>query len=370
MLFRCAVLLTALLASACGGGGHGDNVAFDPTVDCRTFGFATSATPASGRDWGGRGWQSCEVSVPLAGSDESLFATLFLPGDLRSDEGDLPAVVIGPGAWPFTDKANLDIQEQYHWSARELASYGYAALTVNPRGFMNSAPENDTDYVEYVEALSQGLSYLVSSANPLSWRINANTLGLAGHSLSARAISVLQSEIAGLAAIVAWDNLASDARGDVGSYARGNDRFGAPALAVQPRVPAMGQGSDSYEATAGLETTPEDKKTAFHVWRSHGVESMQVVFANADHGSWSHSLRDDPRIESPARSSLKVYQYFTRAWFDLHLRDRVSALSKLTAPYVEDKGPEQLYSSNYLSGLFLTDEVSYDCADLRTGCGF
>lgn len=369
MLLRCVVLFTAVWMSACGGTA-GEEVVRDPTLDCRAFGFAADATPATGTDWGGRGWQSCAVRLPLPGAGESLYATLFVPADLRADESGLPAVVIGPGAWPFSDKATLDIQERYHWSARELASYGYAALTVNPRGFMNSAPENGQDYDEYLGALSLGLSYLVSADNPLAWRIDERKLGLAGHSLSARVASVLQGEFAGLSAIVAWDNLASDARGDAGSYARGNDRFGAPALAVQPRVPAMGQGSDSYETSIGMETTAEDKKTAFNVWRSHGVESMQVVFAGADHASWSYSLRDDPRIESPALSSLRVYQYFTRAWFDLHLRGRVSAISKLTAPYVQDKGPQELYSSTYLSALYLTDQASYDCADLRSGCGF
>lgn len=368
-LFRFAVLMAVVLTSACDGGSR-DGAVRDTAVDCRKFGFSATQESETGRAWGGRGWQSCAVSMPLPGGDESLYATLFLPGDLRPEEAALPAVVIGPGAWPLSDKATLDIQERYHWAAQELASYGYVALTVNPRGFVNSAPENAEDYDEYVEALSLGLSYLVGRDNPVAWRIDARKLGLAGHSLSARVSSVLQSEIGGLAAIVAWDNLASDARGDAGSYARGNDRFGAPAVAVQPRVPAMGQASDSYESGIGMDFTEEDKKTAFNVWRSHGLESMQVVFAGADHGSWSYSLRDDPRIEPPALSSLRVYQYFTRAWFDLHLRGRVSAISKLTTPYVEGMGPQQLYSSSYLSALYLTDMASYDCADLRSGCGF
>lgn len=380
-LLRYAALLCALLTVSCGGGGGGnagdtagdnDNDGADVVakLDCRVFGASIEQAPATGDDWGGRGWQSCPASLPLPTDGESLYATLFLPGDLRAGEAQLPGVVIGPGAWPFTDKSTLDVQRSYHWSARELASYGYAVLSVNPRGFYNSAPENGEDYDEYVGALTLALSYLAGKENPLAWRVDASKLGLAGHSLSGRVSSVLQSEIGGLSAIVAWDNLASDARGDEGSYARGNDRFGAPALAVQPRVPAMGQGSDSYEPSLTDEATTEDKKTAFNVWRSRGVESMQVVFADSDHGDWSYALRDDAVFDAPALGRLRVFQYFTRAWFDLYLRGRSSAISKLTAPYVEDMGPDELYSEDFRSALYLFDQVSYDCADLRVGCGF
>ncbi len=370
--FRFAVLSCVLLAAACGGGNaadDGDDSLPVSALDCRDFGASTEQTPASGNDWGGRGWQSCAVNMSLPTDGESLYATLFFPGDLRADEAQMPAVAIGPGAWPFTDKSNLDVQRSYHWSARELASYGYVVVTVNPRGFYNSAAENGEDYDEYVGALTLALNYLSSPDNPLAWRIDDGKLGLAGHSLSGRVSSVLQSEISGLSAIVAWDNLASDARGDAGSYARGNDRFGAPALAVQPRVPAMGQGSDSYEPSLVDEPTEEDKKTAFNVWRNGGVEAMQVVFAGADHGDWSYTLRDDAVLDAAALGRLRTFQYFTRAWFDLHLRGRTSAISKLTAPNVEGMGPDELYSEDFRSALYLTNQISYDCADLLAGCG-
>ena len=372
---RYAVLTCALFAVACGGGGgegNEDDAGGLPLseLDCREFGASTVQAPAHGDDWGGRGWQSCPVSMALPLDGESLYANIFLPGDLRAAEHQLPAVAIGPGAWPFTDKASMDLQRAYHWSARELASYGYVVITVNPRGFYNSAAENGEDYDEYVGALTLALEYLTGDANPHAWRVDPARLGLAGHSLSGRVSSVLQSDVSGLSAIVAWDNLASDARGDEGSYARGNDRFGAPALAVRPRVPAMGQASDSYEPSLTAEITEDDKKTAFSLWRDSGVEAMQVVFADAEHGDWSYALRDDQVLDAVALSRLRVFQYFTRAWFDLHLRDRTSAISKLTAPYVEDKGPDELYSTDFRSALFLTDQASYDCSDLLAGCGF
>ena len=372
-ILHYAALSCALFAVACGGGSateDDDGGLPVSALDCRDFGASTEQAPASGDDWGGRGWQSCPVSMALPADGESLYATIFLPGDLRAAESQLPAVAIGPGAWPFSDKSSMDLQTAYHWSARELASYGYVVVTVNPRGFYNSAAENGEDYDEYVGALTLALKYLSGNDNPQAWRIDPTRLGLAGHSLSGRVSSVLQSEISGLAAIVAWDNLASDARGDEGSYARGNDRFGAPALAVQPRVPAMGQASDSYEPSLTAAVTEEDKKTAFDVWRNSGVEAMQVVFADAEHGDWSYALRDDEVLDAVALGRLRVFQYFTRAWFDLHLRGRSSAISKLTSPYVEEKGPNELYSQDFLSALYLIDQASYDCSDLLAGCGF
>jgi hypothetical protein len=141
-------------------------------------------------------------------------------------------------------------------------------------------------------------------------------------------------------ALMAWDNLAVSESGDEGSPACGNQ----PAPLRTPRVPALGQASESC---AGK---PADaKKTAYAAWRARGVPAMQVVFAGATHFLWSAAA---PEAEHA------LAHHYTLAWFDRWLRQDATATPRL----LSRTGP---LSTRFRSAAFLDGA---DCEDLRAGC--
>jgi dienelactone hydrolase len=175
-------------------------------------------------------------------------------------------------------------------------------------------------------------------------------VGVAGWSLGARALTRTQAEDARVDALVAWDNLAVSEAGDAGSPACQN----APGVLRPPRVPALGQAS---------ETCPElpaaAKLTAFDRWRLAGVPAMQVVFAGATHFWWSAQA---------SAGQHDVAHAYTRAWFDRWLKADSSATARLlgrTVPGLPSRPTAEVLSARFRSAAALDGRA---CADLRTGC--
>src|SRR5690606_26791524 len=121
--------------------------------------------------------------------------------------------------------------------------------------------------------------------------IDPDRLGLAGHSLGATGVSVVQSYGANGAqpwpglldrdnpvdVIVAWDSLSTPRDAD------------GTRPAVVPRVPAMGQTSEY--SIAGLPflspPDPESHKNAYTAWRDAGVPVFQLTIQGSTHFEWS-----------------------------------------------------------------------------------
>ena len=305
-----------------------------------------------------------------------LCATLFAPDPLSSTEA--PAVVIVPGG----DNGR---REYYAWAARDLAGHGYVVVTVDPQGQGESEPLSDADclaatpedpvdddgYPEMcdrllpfesvdgkVDAYRSAIDYLQSG--PFAHLVDKERIGVAGHSQAARAASYVQGIDDGVAAIVAWDNLASDASGDAGSAGGGTafgSRTGWP-RAVTPRVPAMGQASDKGGLT-DLEGGPESKKTAYNVWREAGVPVAQLLFRDVPHSGWTQT---EGRVgEATPSDQLRTAAYYTRMWFDQHLRQRPDAPASLLATTVAGRSRADILSGSFTSAAAFG---ALDCPDL------
>ena len=335
-------------------------------------GGALDAPPAAW-DWQA-GWQSCEVLFPSKLHGTALYGVLFAPEAIRQADARLPVVVIGPGS-------GTGVQSQYQWSARELAAQGYIALTVNPQGVGNSeaTAANPQSADNYVDAFVSGLDFIESTDNPLRQHTDTTRIGGAGHSLSAWAVSWLQGEDARLKAVVAWDNLASVLTGDEGTTSFGgpaNREISTliagevprvqPARLTRPRVPAMGQSNDT-NPTLNQGVDPEIKKTAFNIWHEAGVPSMQIAFLGKAHADWAQGQVASSDSASPKSQEMRLFQYYTRAWFDLWLKDDASAVARLTASQVLDGLPmEAIYSQQFHSALYLPG-VGIDCPEIAAG---
>ena len=144
---------------------------------------------------------------------------------------------------------------------------------------------------------------------------------MAGHSLGATGVSVVQGEQPWpgtsqadnpIDAVVAWDNLSLSTSLD--------------GVDVVPRVPAMGQAGDYFLAPAPLSEPPDldEKRQGFLQWQAAGVPSMQVNIRGGTHYEWS-LLPGFPATawqggDDEQGWSNPLAQHYTLAWFDRWLK--------------------------------------------------
>lgn len=324
-------------------------------------------------DWQGDFKQDDDVCFPSRQSGATLRAYLLAPTDIDSrDNSSLPVVVIGPGSG--------NGQALYYlWSARALAGQGYLAIAVDPQGVGRSDVAGDPescggegcpgipfqDADNFVDAFASALDFVESRRHPWLEKADITRIGVAGHSLSARAAAFIQGEDERIDALVGWDNLSSDLHGDAG-VASGGGACGALIGGAIPetepvvvRVPALGQAADQPPTCDPNNSDPEVKKTAYNVWRDSQVPSMQVVFSNTNHLNWAQSKNSDP-------AKLQRFQYYTGAWFDLYLKGDESAMSRLLDNTPLDQPLTEVLSNIYNSAVFLPG-IERDCPRFAEG---
>lgn len=273
-----------------------------------------------------------DVTIPQRGGG-SLNAKLFAP-DAALQTAPCPAITMLPGGG-----AEITSVE---WAARRLAAGGYVVLITKPQ---SGAGLND-----YNTAAISGIDFLVSDANPYLSGTDTNAVGAAGWSLGARVLTRTQEEDGRISAVVEWDNLAVSEAGDEGSPQCANQ----PATLRTPRVPALGQASD----TCIDGRSANAKKTAFNRWRQFGQPVMQVVFRGANHFWWSANASNNNQYD--------IADYYTKNWFDRWLKGDLTATGRLLSrTIVNNTALELLLSQNFNSGAFFD---GYNCDDLRVAC--
>lgn len=322
------------------------------------------------------GWVSHAVRFPSRRTGASLHGVVFTPEPVPS--GSLPAVVVAPGSGGFTEAG-------FRWAARDLAAHGYVALTVDPQGVGRSEPVGEPpcgmpaaddprpctgvpfqQAENYLDAITSAVDALTADVAQDWAQIDETRVGVAGHSLSARAAGYLQGVDDRIAAVVAWDNLASDLHGDEGSASGSRtastfvdgDLPGVE-IPVTPRVPALGMANGGAGSTTPTERDPENKKAGFNVWWAAGVPSFELVFASANHGSWYEPV---PGERQQRERQLRFFAHYTRAWFDRWLRGDTSATAALLTDEIDGVSVISELSTSFRSAAFL-DGV--DCPDLR-----
>lgn len=344
--------------------------------------------PYPAYSWEGQ-WQSATFTYPSAATGACLSGTVFAPTELAAGYPDSrfgaqrPAVVIGPGSGP-------GVQAMYQWSARDLAGHGYIAVTIDPQGVGNSSTfasppcatpsaSDPTDACpgvpfqqagNYVDAIETGLDYLTSPYDPYASSVDPNELGAAGHSLSARAVSYAQMIDPRIKAIVAWDNLASNLAGDAGSPSGGGDvgdliggEVPGASMPITPEVPSLGEASDARGTSEPTNSSAGQKETAYDVWRTAGMPTMEVVFKGAEHDDWAQS----GTTTAAGEAELEEFEYYTGAWFDRWLLGDTTADQRLLAKTVDGEPLSTVLSSTFTSGAFFDGT---DCENLLACLGF
>jgi hypothetical protein len=237
----------------------------------------------------------------------------------------------------------------YWWGAQALVRAGYVVLTFDPRGQgrsdnrtpdgeqgSNANPDvfatNLIDAIDFFRSTpdapyepNEGDERKTTPHNPLWERIDRDRLGVIGHSLGARGVSVVQGiqpwpgtgEANPVDVAVAWDNLALSEGGGPGGGLAGFD--------LVPRVPAMGQAGDYFLTPTPYTSPPDpdDKRQGYLTWVEAGVPSYQLNIQAGTHYEWSllptfPTTAWEPGGEGGWGNPLA--RHYTVAWLDRWLK--------------------------------------------------
>jgi hypothetical protein len=297
--------------------------------------------------------------------------------------GTRPGVVITPGSIQGSD-------QMYWWAAHALARAGYVVMTfdaqgqgqsetfgheagsfvptadgvpfqqeqnfvdgtVDVLGFFLSTPEKPyvptgwtPEQVAAARAAADGEQ--VDWVNPAAAHLDRSRLGLAGHSLGARAVTVVQQcsdrgtawrtveACAGrsfpIQAVVAWDGL-------------------NPGEDVVPVVPAMDQRADGYFLSPTFSPTapdPADHLGPTTTWAKAGLDTWLSVVRAGTHLEWSITPYSGPNTGY----GTALAAYYTTAWMDRFVKADPAARAKGHAALLQGpRGEAELpWSANHHS---------------------
>jgi dienelactone hydrolase len=222
---------------------------------------------------------------------------------------------------------------------------------------------------------------LATAFNPMHDRIDAERIGIAGHSLGASAVSFIGQRDPRVDAIVAWDNLASPGQG----FANVPDCPADPDSRVTPEItkPALGISND-YGLTPTPFTSdpnPEAKTAAFQAYKAAGIDSMQVNIRGGTH--YESSLLPCCTVPAFATATWRgqdFVQWYTQAWFDKYVKgeDPTADARLLTDRWrndtltqgVDENDDPNMFSFYYRSryDITLAGGGEATCDDVRMGC--
>lgn len=310
------------------------------------------------------------------------------PGDA------LPTVVIENGSVQAPEPL-------YWWMAQALVRAGYVTLTFDPRGQGRSdfqTPDGEqggnfngavftTGLVNVIDFFRSSpvapyphnqtcagtYPTTVTAFNPFWDRMDADRLGLAGHSLGASGVSNVQAFGApgeepwpGLLdaqnpvdVIVAWDSLSN----------------------VTPRVPAMGQTSE-YGLTPVINLMPPDPeghKNAFNSWKDAGLPVYQLTIQGSTHYEWSLIPTFPTTSWCPETGNNRceggwgrpMGEHYSVAWFDRWLKQPGEpGFEDADARLLADADWLERYSFYSRSARNFPDRngIVQSCEDIRAGC--
>lgn len=402
---------------------------------CATYGLPCTGDPfrypeASGPD-GDRFFSNEADVTDVVFYDREcarLSGSLWIP-KFASEDDSVPTIVITNGSVQAPETA-------YRWATQALVRAGYGVFAYDPRGQgrsdlqtplleqgSNINPkvfwEGQVDAIDFFRSTPrqpyphniacEGTSPTpTESYNPEWSRLDRERLGIAGHSLGAIGVSVVQGygapgadpwpglidEMNPVDVAVAWDSLVTPT-GD-GLTTASNLQlppvlYDALLLAItqgvlpdfEPRVPAMSFFADYGFAPAPYLAPPDPggSKVAFNAWQQADVPVYAVGFQGTTHfdfsllpqfpaSSWCPDVSTGACSGGWGRPSIT---YYTVAWFDRWLKlPGESGYDDADERLIDDgwQGGAQRMSFHYHSARDYPDRTGTQqvCNIIREGC--
>ena len=246
-----------------------------------------------------------------------------MPSGLGSFEPPYPAVIILHGG--------LSHKELHWWSSQPLAEAGYMVVAFDAQDTSPTAAEADSV-----------LDWLLSDANPFRTELDADLIGIAGHSAGGVVSSALGQEDDRVSAVVSWDRAQSGPMPDDLVIRRPALFFFADYNCQ--RVPVC--QPEPYQTPPNPDG-PGNKGEDFTRVAAAGVDSMQIALRAALH------LDFVPSELSGNRYVELVTMYYTTAWFDRYLKGATDAqaaagaYARLTAPVFGDSADRHNISQGF-----------------------
>ena len=353
---------------------------------------------------------------------------LWAPRDTRP-ETRLPAIVITNGSVQAPETA-------YRWAAQALVRAGYVVMTYDPRGQGKSDQQSPTlgqgsnlnprvfwegqvDAIDFFRSTPsaryphdkacRGTYPTETQAfNPFWDLVDEDRLGIAGHSLGAIGVSVVQGygapgadewpgvmdETNPVDVVVAWDSLITPDGEGLAPFS--NMPLPEPvydaliAVSTQgdlpdfaPRAPSMNIFADYGFAPTPYTSPPDQEanKAAFDVWRKHDIPTYSVGFQGTTHFDFSQlpvfpatSWCPDPSSGSCEGGwGQPSIEHYTVAWFDRWLKQPGEpGYDDADARLIDDawRGGAQRMSFHYHSARDFPDRTgkTQHCTAIRRGC--
>jgi hypothetical protein len=157
--------------------------------------------------------------------------------------------------------------------------------------------------------------------NPFWANVDANRLGIAGHSLGAIAVTPIGQQDVRVKAVVSYDNLDATLTSDVPRR--------APSLyfATDYAFPATGTPKASNP-------TPTQHFGAFNQLKAANVDTMSITTRASDH--YEFGYQPYPADFPSSRYGERVAFYYSLAWFDRYLKGDSRATARLTSYSYDD----------------------------------
>ncbi len=339
------------------------------------------------QDWEDAGRGRVDYISFVAESGARLVGRVFRPP--ASVPGPYPSIVITTGSIQ-------GYQEMYNWAGQGLAEAGYLVLMYDVQGQGRSetlphSPDgnyacdsNGCDGVPFQQAYnffqgardahrwllsSESAPYIEANGNttgsnlynPFAADIDRSSIGHAGHSLGASAISVVGQELACdpatprnlrdgcISAIVGWDSLSTVS----------DQTIKAPGLSLTSEY-----FFNATPANPDSPPDPESKLGAYKQMVAANVDSMRIGLRSSTHLEYTYV----PLILPASRYGERVSMYYTEAWFDRYVRDDVTAIDRLKAHQFDDSADaSSIGAGTYdpLSGANVPYKIAGNCTANR-----
>jgi dienelactone hydrolase len=265
-----------------------------------------------------------------------LRARLYAPIDMTQR---YPALTFTPGLQSYN--------EVNSWFAQGMAEAGYVVLIIDPQGQGDSEncghepdgttttcpstnqPADTRSAIDFVVSTpsspypwAQGVNAAgTPTFNPFWESVDAERVGIAGHSLGAIAVTPIGQEDERVDAVISYDNL--------------DQTLGA---GVPRRTPSLFFYTDyAFPATGTPKSSPPNPTQhfgAFDQLSGAGVDAMTITTRASDH--YEFGYQPYPANFPASRYGERVSFYYSLAWFDRYLKDDPTATGRLTAFAFDD----------------------------------